>query len=84
MGTILQAAQDKTLPDKRGERGHSVESPATINVVCGSGLEAVNMAARMVLLGRSRHGGCRWYGEYVCCGLRAATGVLAIAWAMEP
>jgi len=31
-----------------------VESPAvTINVVCGSGLEAVNMAARMVLLGEA-------------------------------
>lgn len=55
MGCILQAAQGQNVARQAAvNAGIPVESPAvTINVVCGSGLEAVNMAARMVLLGEA-------------------------------
>ncbi|MEL7637519.1 MAG: acetyl-CoA C-acetyltransferase [Anaerolineaceae bacterium] len=55
MGCILQAAQGQNIARQAAvNAGIPVESPAvTINVVCGSGLEAVNMAARMVLLGEA-------------------------------
>jgi len=55
MGCILQAAQGQNVARQAAvNAGVPVESPAvTINVVCGSGLEAVNMAARMVLLGEA-------------------------------
>ncbi|MGI6259615.1 MAG: acetyl-CoA C-acetyltransferase [Anaerolineaceae bacterium] len=55
MGCVLQAAQGQNLARQAAvNAGIPVESPAvTINVVCGSGLEAVNMAARMILLGEA-------------------------------
>ena len=55
MGCVLQAAQGQNVARQAAvNAGIPVESPAiTINVVCGSGLEAVNMAARMVLLGEA-------------------------------
>ena len=55
MGCILQAAHGQNVARQAAvNAGIPVESPAvTINVVCGSGLEAVNMAARMVLLGEA-------------------------------
>lgn len=55
MGCILQAAQGQNVARQAAvNAGVPIESPAvTINVVCGSGLEAVNMAARMVLLGEA-------------------------------
>ncbi|MEL7625675.1 MAG: acetyl-CoA C-acetyltransferase [Anaerolineaceae bacterium] len=55
MGCILQAAQGQNVARQAAvSAGIPVESSAvTINVVCGSGLEAVNMAARMVLLGEA-------------------------------
>jgi len=55
MGCILQAAQGQNVARQAAvNAGIPVESPAvTINVVCGSGLEAVNMAARMIMLGEA-------------------------------
>lgn len=55
MGCILQAAQGQNVARQAAvNAGIPVESPAmTINVVCGSGLEAINMAARMILLGEA-------------------------------
>jgi len=55
MGCVLQAAQGQNVTRQAAvSAGIPVETPAvTINVVCGSGLEAVNMAARMVLLGEA-------------------------------
>lgn len=55
MGCVLQAAQGQNVARQAAvNAGIPVESPAvTINVVCGSGLEAVNMAVRMVLLGEA-------------------------------
>ena len=55
MGCILQAAQGQNVARQAAvNAGIPIESPAvTINVVCGSGLEAVNIAARMVLLGEA-------------------------------
>lgn len=55
MGCVLQAAQGQNLARQAAvNAGIPVGSPAvTINVVCGSGLEAVNMAARMILLGEA-------------------------------
>ena len=55
MGCVLQAAQGQNVARQAAvNAGIPVESPAiTINVVCGSGLEAVNMAARMILLGEA-------------------------------
>ena len=52
MGCILQAAQGQNVARQAAvNAGIPIESPAvTINVVCGSGLESVNMAARMVFL----------------------------------
>ena len=52
MGCILQAAQGQNVARQAAvNAGIPIESPAvTINVVCGSGLEAVNMADRMVML----------------------------------
>src|SRR5690606_36494486 len=55
MGCVLQAAQGQNVTRQAAvNAGIPIESSAvTINVVCGSGLEAVNMAARMVLLGEA-------------------------------
>ncbi len=55
MGCVLQATQGQNVARQAAvNAGIPVESPAlTINVVCGSGLEAINMAARMILLGEA-------------------------------
>lgn len=55
MGCILQATQGQNVARQAAvNAGIPVESPAiTINVLCGSGLEAINMAARMILLGEA-------------------------------
>lgn len=55
MGCILQAAQGQNVARQAAvNAGIPVEKPAmTINVLCGSGLEAVNMAARMVKYGEA-------------------------------
>ena len=46
--------------------GLPVETPAvTVNVVCGSGLNCVNMAAQMIQAGDADIVSCRWYGKYV-------------------
>lgn len=55
MGCVLQAAQGQN-PARQAAMyaGLPVEVPAmTLNIVCGSGLEAVNMAARMVKHGEA-------------------------------
>lgn len=53
MGSVLQAAQGQNIARQASvNAGLPVEVPAmTINIVCGSGLEAVNMAARLVKSG---------------------------------
>lgn len=50
MGCVLQAAQGQNVARQSAiHAGIPVETPAmTVNIVCGSGLEAVNMAARLV------------------------------------
>lgn len=50
MGCVLQAAQGQNIARQSAvHAGIPVETPAmTVNIVCGSGLEAVNMAARLV------------------------------------
>lgn len=55
MGSVLQAAQGQNLARQASiHAGLPVETPAmTVNIVCGSGLEAVNMAARLVKYGEA-------------------------------
>ncbi len=55
MGCILQAAQGQNVTRQAAvNAGIPVEKPAvTINVLCGSGLEAVNMSARMIKYGEA-------------------------------
>lgn len=55
MGCILQAGQGQNVARQSAiYAGLPVETLAvTINVVCGSGLESVNMAARMIQLGEA-------------------------------
>lgn len=55
MGCVLQAGLGQNVARQSAiNAGLPVETPAmTINVVCGSGLEAVNLAARMVQLGEA-------------------------------
>ncbi|MBP7213051.1 MAG: acetyl-CoA C-acetyltransferase [Anaerolineaceae bacterium] len=55
MGCVLQAGLGQNVARQAAvNAGIPVESPAmTINVVCGSGLEAVNLAARMIQLGEA-------------------------------
>ena len=55
MGCVLQAGLGQNVARQAAvSAGIPVESPAmTINVVCGSGLEAVNLAARMIQLGEA-------------------------------
>ncbi|NLE83832.1 MAG: acetyl-CoA C-acetyltransferase [Chloroflexi bacterium] len=55
MGCILQAAQGQNVTRQAAvNAGIPVEKPAvTINVLCGSGLEAVNMGARMIKYGEA-------------------------------
>ncbi|MEA4811647.1 MAG: acetyl-CoA C-acetyltransferase [Anaerolineaceae bacterium] len=55
MGCVLQAGQGQNVA-RQASMGAGIpeETPAlTINVVCGSGLEAVNMAARLVQSGEA-------------------------------
>ena len=54
MGCLQAGLGQMLLVNQRINAGIPVESPAmTINVVCGSGLEAVNLAARMIQLGEA-------------------------------
>lgn len=53
MGCVLQAAQGQNVARQASiKAGLPVEVPAiTINVLCGSGLDSVNEAARMIMCG---------------------------------
>ncbi|MDY6147184.1 MAG: acetyl-CoA C-acetyltransferase [Peptoniphilaceae bacterium] len=53
MGNVLQAAQGQNVARQASvNAGLPVETPAvTINVVCGSGLESINMGARLIASG---------------------------------
>ncbi|MBQ2626307.1 MAG: acetyl-CoA C-acyltransferase, partial [Eubacterium sp.] len=53
MGCVIQAGQGQNVARQASiAAGLPIECPAvTINVVCGSGLNAVNMAAEMILSG---------------------------------
>ena len=53
MGCVLQAGLGQNVARQAAiEAGLSNETPAvTVNVVCGSGLNCVNMAAQMILAG---------------------------------
>jgi acetyl-CoA C-acetyltransferase len=55
MGCVLQAGQGQNVARQASiKAGLPITVPAvTVNVVCGSGLEAVNAAARMVQLGEA-------------------------------
>ncbi|SFR76383.1 acetyl-CoA C-acetyltransferase [Anaeromicropila populeti] len=55
MGCVIQAGQGQNVARQSSiKAGLPIEVPAvTINVVCGSGLECVNMAARMVMTGEA-------------------------------
>ena len=53
MGCVIQAGQGQNVARQASiKAGLSIETPAvTINVVCGSGLNCVNMAAEMIAAG---------------------------------
>ena len=55
MGCVIQASQGQNVARQSSiKAGLPVEVPAmTINVVCGSGLDAVNIAANMILAGNA-------------------------------
>ncbi|MDD6449119.1 MAG: acetyl-CoA C-acetyltransferase, partial [Lachnospiraceae bacterium] len=55
MGCVLQAGQGQNVARQSAvNAGIPVETPAmTLNILCGSGLEAVNMAATQILAGES-------------------------------
>lgn len=55
MGCVLQSAQKQNVARQASiNAGLPVETPAlTVNIVCGSSLEAINMAARMVKYGEA-------------------------------
>lgn len=56
MGNVLQAGQGQNVARQAAVKaGIPYEVPAvTINVVCGSGLDAVNMAARLIKTGEAQ------------------------------
>ena len=53
MGCVIQAGQGQNVARQSSiKAGLPIETPAvTVNVVCGSGLNCVNMAAQMILAG---------------------------------
>ena len=55
MGCVLQAGQGQNVARQASvQAGIPIEVPAvTLNVVCGSGLESVNTAARLILTGEA-------------------------------
>ena len=55
MGCVIQAGQGQNVARQASiKAGLPIETPAvTLNVVCGSGLEAVNTAAMMIQTGRA-------------------------------
>ena len=55
MGCVIQASQGQNVARQSSiKAGLPVEVPAmTLNVVCGSGLDAVNIAANMILAGNA-------------------------------
>ena len=77
MGCVIQAGLGQNVARQASiKAGLPVETPAvTVNVVCGSGLNCVNMAAQMIEAGDRC---CRWYGEYVYGSLRNDAGSLRI------
>ena len=77
MGCVIQAGQGQNVARQASiKAGLPNEVPAvTINVVCGSGLNCVNMAAQMIQAGDA---GCRRYGEHVHGTLRSSSGTLRL------
>lgn len=55
MGCVLQASQGQNVARQASiKAGLPVETPAqTLNIVCGSGLKSVNLAAAMIALGEA-------------------------------
>jgi acetyl-CoA C-acetyltransferase len=55
MGCVIQAGQGQNVARQSAlNAGLPIEVPAlTVNVLCGSGLECVNMAARMIIAGEA-------------------------------
>lgn len=55
MGCVIQAGQGQNVARQASiKAGLPIEVPAvTINVVCGSGLQSVNMAAQMIMAGEA-------------------------------
>ena len=55
MGCVIQAAQGQNVARQSAiKAGLPIEVPAvTVNVVCGSGLNCVNMAAQMIMAGEA-------------------------------
>lgn len=53
MGCVIQAGQGQNVARQASiQAGIPIETPAvTVNVVCGSGLDSVNMAAQMIISG---------------------------------
>ena len=53
MGCVIQAGQGQNVARQASlDAGLPIETPAvTVNVVCGSGLNSVNMAAQMIMAG---------------------------------
>ena len=75
MGCVIQAGQGQNVARQASiKAGLPVEVPAvTVNVVCGSGLECVNMGARMIeagdadIHGQERAGGHHGQRRSVGC-----------------
>jgi len=66
MGCVIQAGLGQNVARQASlNAGLPIETPAvTVNVVCGSGLNCVNMAAQMIQAGDADRC-CRWYGKHV-------------------
>ena len=79
MGCVIQAGLGQNVARQSSiKAGLPIEVPAvTTNVVCGSGLNSVNMAADDHRRG-CRCGSCRRYGKYVHGSLCNSAGPLRI------
>ena len=69
MGCVIQAGQGQNIARQAAvNAGIPVEVPATtINVLCGSGLHCVNLAAKLISMGDADR--CRRYRKHVPCTL---------------
>ena len=78
MGCVIQAGLGQNVARQASlKAGLPIEAPAvTVNVVCGSGLNCVNLAAQMIQAGGYRC--CRWYGKYEHGALCADAGPLRL------